>query len=139
MNEVRFAKLLAVYGAEPVRWPTEDQAAALALIARSGKAAAMLAEADKLDRAIEASSPHATQETLARLRRQISADIARLPAPSPCPRLFGALSRLEPFVPAGVSALAVLTAGFAWIIWGSPDQSHIVTGLQTLTFLGSLL
>ncbi|MBE9605301.1 hypothetical protein IAI18_10520 [Acetobacteraceae bacterium H6797] len=139
MNEARFAQLLEIYGAVPDRWPAADRAAALALVVRSSRAAGMLAEAAALDRAIEASRSPVAPEALARLRHRIAADVARLPAPRPRPRLFGALARLEPFAPAGVGALAVLAVGFAWIIWGSPDQDFVMNGPQTLTLLGSLL
>jgi hypothetical protein len=74
MNETRLKRLLEAYGAESERWPPGDRQAALALLAASPAARALVAEARRLDRLLEAvpvgsTAPAAT----AALRRRIAA------------------------------------------------------------------
>ena len=81
MNETRLKRLIEAYGAEPERWPAGDRAAALALLDASAEARAMVVEARRLDRLLEAvpvgsTAPAAT----AALRRKIA---ALLDAPAP--------------------------------------------------------
>lgn len=49
----RFGEILNAYGAHPRRWPLAERAAALALAASSPHAAAMRAEAARLDRLLD--------------------------------------------------------------------------------------
>jgi hypothetical protein len=49
MDEARFAQLLEVYGADPERWPAAERGDAEALLAASGAARTLHAEAGQLD------------------------------------------------------------------------------------------
>lgn len=49
MNLKRLAELLDAYGADPARWPADERAAALALLAADARARAMQAQARALD------------------------------------------------------------------------------------------
>jgi ferric-dicitrate binding protein FerR (iron transport regulator) len=52
MDRERFEHLLDVYGADFQRWPAEERAAGEACAAQSAEAAAMLRDAQMLDRAL---------------------------------------------------------------------------------------
>lgn len=140
MTPARLAEIIAAFGAETARWPAAERAAALALAARSPEAAALLAEAAAVDAALGLTRPRPEAERLAALRRRIAGEIARRPLPAA--RRLGLLERvawLEPFAPAGVGALAVLVAGFAWLFWNDMDQELVMLGPQALSLMGSLL
>jgi hypothetical protein len=53
MTLERFADLVGAYGARPERWPDAERAAALALLDRSPQARTRLAEAARLDAALD--------------------------------------------------------------------------------------
>jgi hypothetical protein len=68
MNAERFDHLLAAYGARPERWPAAERAAALAYATETPDAAARLAEAGRLDEALDAwTVPPATAALQARV------------------------------------------------------------------------
>lgn len=54
MDRERFAELLDAYGADFRRWPAETRAAAAAYAAQNAEAAALIAEARKLDAVLDA-------------------------------------------------------------------------------------
>lgn len=57
MEAARFAALLDAYGADPARWPEEERAAALALLATSSDARARQREAAALDAMLGTAPP----------------------------------------------------------------------------------
>lgn len=69
MTPERLEAILSAYGAQPARWPEEEREACEALIARSERARAALAEAAHLDRLLDAAPPAPAADALAaRLR-----------------------------------------------------------------------
>lgn len=71
MDRERFATLLDAYGADFGRWPAETRAAGVTFAAQDAEAAALIAEARKLDAALDivretdASSPELADRILA--------------------------------------------------------------------------
>ena len=66
MDRERFANLLDAYGADFHRWPAETRAAAAAFAAQDAEASALIAEARKLDAALDAArETHAPSPELA--------------------------------------------------------------------------
>ena len=53
MKPRRFRKLLSSYGANPERWPEDERAAAVALLATSSEARALRDRAETLDRMLD--------------------------------------------------------------------------------------
>lgn len=53
MKPRRFRKLLGSYGANPERWPEDERAAAVALLAASSEARALRDQAETLDRMLD--------------------------------------------------------------------------------------
>jgi hypothetical protein len=79
MDETRLTELLDAYGADAERWPADERAAALALLARSAEAQALLAAARGLD-ALLALDPAATPSPA--LAERIVAAAARTRPPA---------------------------------------------------------
>jgi hypothetical protein len=74
MNATRLKRLIEAHGADPQRWPPDERAAALALLASSPEAQALVAEARRLD-ALLAAVPvgDAAPAATVALRRRIAA------------------------------------------------------------------
>lgn len=75
MTQRRFHDLLDAYGADPARWPVEERASALALVAISAEAHAVQEEAAQLDQLLDL-SPRVVSSTV--LAERV---LARLPQP----------------------------------------------------------
>lgn len=80
MRIARLEQVLAAYGADPRRWPAAERDAALALIERSAEARARVAEARRLDRALDAAHVAVDRRTVDRVAGTIA---ARLSEPRP--------------------------------------------------------
>ena len=113
----RFRRLIAAYGADPARWPPGQRARADALLARSVKARALLAEARAFDALLMADAKPPADEPLA---AAIIARATALPqerAPVVAPRravaLDWSLARLWPQA-LGLAAAAVLGFVIGW-------------------------
>jgi anti-sigma factor RsiW len=74
----RLRAIVAAYGADPAHWPTAERAAAEALLARSGAAHALLADAVGLDAALDSIPAF---EPTAAVRRAILAAAPRPATP----------------------------------------------------------
>ncbi len=57
MNIERFQQIIEAYGSVPERWPFEERGQAMALLARSSQATALLEDALKLDQLLDQSAP----------------------------------------------------------------------------------
>lgn len=88
----RFRTMIDSYGADPLRWPDEMRAGALALLDSSAEARAAFREARRLDHAIEAARarddsmlrhPDEQAAALARVRSGVAARIATSKARRP--------------------------------------------------------
>ena len=111
----RFRRLIAAYGADPVRWPPGQRTRAEALLARSAKARALLAEAQALDAVLMADAKPPADEQLA---AAIVARVMGLPQEraAAAPRAFRvewSLARLWPQA-VGLAAAAVLGFVIGW-------------------------
>ena len=113
----RFRRLVAAYGADPARWPHGQRGRADALLARSDKARALLAEAQAFDALLLADAKPPADEQLAAaiVARTIDVPQERAPAvaPSRAIALDWSLSRLWPQA-AGLAAAAVLGFVIGW-------------------------
>ena len=112
----RFRRLIAAYGAEPPRWPAGRRAQAEALLAHSGKARALLAEAQALDALLtaDAKAPAGEQFAAALIARATTLPQKRVAAPAPASFiLVWSLSRLWPQA-VGLAAAAVLGFVIGW-------------------------
>jgi anti-sigma factor RsiW len=135
----RFRRLIAAYGADPARWPPGQRGRVEALLARSDKARAMLAEAKALDALLLADAKPPADEQLAAaiVARLIDVPQERGPviAPARSIALEWSLSRLWPQA-VGLAAAAVLgfVVGWADLLPGSfgggeaIDLSDLVAG-----------
>ena len=92
----RLRSLIDAYGAEPARWPADERAAALLLLANSAEARAYAQDAEALDATLDC----------APLRPTVTVDPAALAA-----RIIRAPNR-RPAAPAGWSRRPVF--GFGW-------------------------
>lgn len=63
----RFRRIVAAYGADPVRWPPEERALATAFMAQTAAAHDLLAEARDLDRALDDLVAEVPEPAMARL------------------------------------------------------------------------
>jgi hypothetical protein len=139
MTEERLAALLLAYGASPTAWPASERAAALALLARSGTAAAWASDAAALDAWLRlAQAPEPSRELRARVLGS---------APRGWPA-WGARVRLGaytlwPFGPLWRPALALLVAAALGALTGTiaappristADAAPIAEELATLAF-----
>ena len=129
MNETRLRRLIEAHGADPERWPPGERQAALALLDASAAARALVAEARRLDRLLEAvpvgsTAPAAT----AALRRRIAA----LPVPPEAGAPTGgwtigpwSLARLWPSA-AGLAAAGLIGFVVGWTqLPPAGDQAEI--------------
>lgn len=64
MKPRRFRKLLGSYGANPERWPEDERAAAVALLAASSEARALRDRAETLDRMLDTYRVEAADDVL---------------------------------------------------------------------------
>ena len=64
MKPRRFRKLLGSYGANPERWPEDERAAAVALLAASSEARALRERAETLDRMLDTYRVEAADDAL---------------------------------------------------------------------------
>ncbi|HTI87682.1 MAG TPA: hypothetical protein VL966_13840 [Alphaproteobacteria bacterium] len=71
MSLARLEQLVAAYGADPERWPEAERGPALALVERSAEARARVAEARRLDRALDAARVTVDELSLARVTAKI--------------------------------------------------------------------
>ena len=113
----RFRRLIAAYGADPARWPPGRRSQAGALLARSTKARALLAEARAFDSLLmaDAKAPADEQLAAAIIVRAAAAPQERAPALVP-PRaitLDWSFARLWPQA-VGLAAAAVLGFVIGW-------------------------
>jgi len=99
----RLQQLLDAYGADPMRWPEEERAAALAMLARSAEARAALADAERLDAILDlAESAEPSSDLAARI-------VAAAPAVKP--RRTRVVRRIAILVPLAAAAGLVLWLG----------------------------
>lgn len=80
MDRERFATLLDAYGSDFRRWPADTRAAAAAYSAQNADAAALLAEARKLDAVLESARENAQPSADLAARILASAPQAQRPA-----------------------------------------------------------
>ena len=78
MTLAELGQLLEVYGADRVRWPADERAAAAQLVARDVEARRLLAEAEALDRVLD-SAPVPALAVEAALAERIVAAAQRSP------------------------------------------------------------
>jgi hypothetical protein len=111
----RFRRLIAAYGADPARWPPGQRGRAEALLARSDRARALLAEAQPFDSLLLADAKPPADEQLAAaiMARTIDVPQERAPAPARAVGLEWSLSRLWPQA-VGLAAAAVLGLVVGW-------------------------
>lgn len=147
-----FRRRLEIHGAGLARWPEGEAVAARALLAGSAEARGILAEALRLDAALDATPGGAAlppdPEALARMRAAVAARVARMPAPALQP--VGAGGRLRawfrPLLPAGCGALAMLTVCAVWLAISPPslslpgssgldDDNALISATQVLALL----
>ena len=119
MKLSRFLDMLAIYGARTERWP--DAAAAQRLLAESPEARAALANAGRVDRALDGFAPAVDADAMARLRSTVQRRVARSPAPE-VSRGWSARHMLLTFS-LRFGALAAMAAVGVWIGWAQP-MSH---------------
>ena len=150
-----FRRRLEIHGAGLARWPEGEAVAARALLAGSAEARGMLAEALRLDAALDATPGGAAlppdPEALARMRAAVAARVARMPAPalSPAasPGMGGRLRAwFRPLLPAGCGALAMLALCAVWLAISPPslslpgssgldDDNALISATQVLALL----
>ena len=112
----RFRRLIAAYGADPGRWPPGQRTRAEALLARSAKAQALLAEAQALDALLmaDAKPPADAQLAAAIVARAMGLPQERTAAAAPrAIRVEWSLARLWPQA-VGLAAAAVLGFVIGW-------------------------
>lgn len=73
MTLERLTRIVDAWGADPARWPDAEREEALALVARSAEARALVAAAARLDDALDALPPAATPSAALRARVAASA------------------------------------------------------------------
>lgn len=147
-----FRRRLEIHGAGLARWPEGEAVAARALLAASAEARGMLAEALRLDAALDATPGGAAlppdPEALARMRAAVAARVARMPAPALQPVGVGGRLRawIRPLLPAGCGALAMLTVCAVWLAISPPslslpgssgldDDNALISATQVLALL----
>lgn len=111
----RFARLLDTHGPRPERWPTAARAGAEALLARSAEARFLLAEACRVEVALEAALPRPGAASVARLHAAVAREIARTPLPAPHGPWERLREALRPAAPAGWGALAAMATVALWL------------------------
>ena len=111
----RFRRLIAAYGADPARWPPGQRPQGEALLARSAKARALLAEAQALDSLLMTDAKPAATEQLAAaiIAHATAAPQQRAPAPGWALAVDWSLARLWPQA-LGLAAAAVLGFVVGW-------------------------
>lgn len=112
----RFRRLMAAYGADPARWPPGRRAQAGALLAHSGKARALLAEARALDTLLTADAKLPADEPFAAALIAHATALPQERASAPVRDsvvLDWSLSRLWPQA-VGLAAAAVLGFVIGW-------------------------
>lgn len=120
MTIARLRTLLDAYGAAPQRWPEEERAAALALIAQSSEARAAVAAAEALDATLGAyANPAENAINPLKLVAAITAQPQQPQRSQPKPAATGRITIGWPNF-AGLAAAAV--AGFL-VGWSGIDQS----------------
>ena len=75
MNIKRFRRLLEAFGADFARWPGNERAAAEQLATTSLEAARGRRQAAELDRALEEGRGHVSQDSVARVLRNVAAPL----------------------------------------------------------------
>ncbi len=86
MNIERFKQIIAAYGGDPGRWPGEERAQAIALLAQSSEASNALEEEVKLDHVLEQSSGgDVTQALLTQILGSAASTLEGLPLAMPEP------------------------------------------------------
>jgi hypothetical protein len=147
-----FRRRLETHGAGLARWPEGEAGAARALLAASAEARGLLAEALRLDAALDATPGGAASppdpEALARMRAAVAARVARMPAPALQPVEAGGRLRawFRPLLPAGCGALAMLTLCAVWLAISPPslslpgssgldDDNALISATQVLALL----
>jgi hypothetical protein len=124
MRLSRFVDMLAIYGARAERWP--EAAAAQHLLAESREARAALAEAARVDRALDGFAPPVDPAVTARLRNTVRARVARIPAPEAARPWSARHMVLNLSLRFG--ALVAMAAVGVWIGWSHPahrDQASV--------------
>jgi hypothetical protein len=121
MKLSRFQDMLAAYGARIERWP--EAAGAQRLLAESTEARAALAEAVRVDRALNGFAPRVDPAVAARLRGTVQRRVARMPAPE-ASRPWSARHMLLNFS-LRFGALAAMAAVGVWIGWSQPIASRV--------------
>jgi hypothetical protein len=120
MSLHRFARLLEGRGADLVRWPAAERAAAEALLAGSPPARRLLAEARALDALLRDGLPSPDPDAAGRVRAAVARRVARLPRPAPPSRGMRLVRGLRSLAPAGCGALAAVAACAAWLALAPP-------------------
>lgn len=129
MNTERFQTLLAAYGAEPLRWPENERAAAVYFAGANSQAAHWIAEARQLDTALGLLPDHAPSQML-RARVLQSALLPRNPErPS---RLFASI--WQPAIGMAASLLFGIIVGTAMPGVFSEAEQSVHYDLTELAF-----
>lgn len=98
MNLDRFADLVTAYGADPVRWPGNERAAAQALAQASSEARRLLQEAASLDAVLmHAPAPEPSADLASRIMAQLPPVRVAQPRPVLKATLSDVLATLFPF------------------------------------------
>jgi hypothetical protein len=118
MNRERLDELIDAYGADPVRWPAAERAAAQALLARTPDARTRLAEAAALDSRLDSWPGSVPALDPARLAAAASA----VPQPRPLSRPRTAI-RWTPFAWQGAAGLAAAALAGFLIGWSGLDTT----------------
>lgn len=143
MTLEEFDELLAVYGGDRTRWPIEERAAAGRLLARDPRAQRLLAEAEALDRVLDATpAPAVDLDALARrieaaahgsLRLAVSTPPADLPLRQVPAPLWKRMLSAEPAKFGALVTAASLALGI--LIGLSGQLQSVLKPVQQLTGL----
>jgi hypothetical protein len=111
MSLARLEQVVAAYGADPQRWPETERDAARALVERSAEARARVAEARRLDRALDAAIVTVDELSLARVTAKIRRGLAEPRAASGGSWLSFLLGAVAPTWPRGAALASVAVLG----------------------------
>jgi hypothetical protein len=122
MKLSRFLDMLAIYGARIDRWP--DGAAARGLLEQSPEARAALAEAARVDGALDGFAPRVDDAAVARLRGTLQRRVARLPSAEAAGSRPWSARHMLLNLSLRFGALAAMAAVGVWIGFAQPMPSR---------------
>jgi hypothetical protein len=125
MTLEEFRRLAAAWGGDVERWPAAARADAARLVERSAEAAALVADAGRLDSVLVAARPSIADERTERLIGRVATAVAAASAQAPRP---GLLRRwLMPATSFASAALVGIGLGFGLPIAPAVSGAELVT------------